>query len=78
MKRIILLIALVSSLFAVDGNLSDRQVSYMQELVKFHGYSCERVIYASQSGWTGKIRLQCNKYVYEIKDIGGRWTVKVN
>ena len=82
MKKIILIAVLVSGLFggSVQGGLTDGQVVAVQKLVQMYGYKCDSVNYASRSNWSGAIRFVCNnnRYVYEVKDVGGRWTVTVD
>ena len=77
MKKIILIVALVSGLFA--GNLNSGQEEALQKFVQHFGYRCDSVSYSNRSRWDGSIRLTCNqnRYVYEIKDVGGNWTVRV-
>lgn len=81
MKKIILALSLASCLFAgsVKGNLSDSQVKAVQDLIVEYGYRCDSVNFAMISNWDGSIRVTCNdsRYVYEVKDVGGNWTVRV-
>lgn len=83
MKKAILVIAmvmgLVSTANATEGNLTDSQVKAVKGLVVLYGYRCDSVNFAMRSNWDGSIRFVCNNnsYVYEVKDVGGNWTVKV-
>ena len=81
MKKIILALSLASGLFAgsVQGGLTDTQVEAVQGLIIAYGYKCDWVNNAMRSNWDGSIRVVCNdhSYVYELKDVGGNWTVKV-
>lgn len=83
MKKILFFIG---ALFCINtlnaetkGGLADSQVEAVQQLIHLYGYRCDSVNYASRSAWDGSIRVTCNesKYVYELKDVGGNWTVKV-
>lgn len=81
MKKMILGLCTASLLFAgnVKGDLTDSQVSAVQNLIIAYGYKCDDVNFAMRSSWDGSIRVTCNenRYVYEVKDVGGNWTVKV-
>ncbi len=83
MKKIffttIAFLSLVTTLNATDGNLTNSQVDAVKKLVKLYGYRCDSVNFAMRSSWDGSIRFVCNnnRYVYEVKDVGGNWTVKV-
>ncbi|MFA6741014.1 MAG: hypothetical protein WCR78_05925 [Arcobacteraceae bacterium] len=83
MKRIIfifgIIICISNTLNAVDGNLTENQINSLQKLIVLSGYTCDDVKSAIHSSWDGSIRVSCNnnRYVYEIEDIGGQWTVKV-
>ena len=74
-----LMICISTTLNAVDGNLTENQVDAVQKLIKVYGYKCDIVNFAMRSNWDGSIRTTCNdnRYVYEVKDVGGTWTVKV-
>lgn len=83
MKKIILgLCTLISLSFAgnVKGNLTNEQVVAVQALIQLYGYRCDRVNFAMRSNWSGVIDVSCNdsRYSYDIEDVGGRWTVKVD
>lgn len=80
MKKLIIMMMLVSGLFATKGNLTSNQVDAVQKLVQGYGYRCDSVNFANRSNWDGSIRFVCNdnRYVYEVKDVGGRWQVKVD
>lgn len=81
MKSLFLVLALTvtSSLYAVQGNLTGEQASTLQALIIAVGYKCDTVNFAMRSSWDGSYRVTCNdnRYVYEVKDVGGNWTVKV-
>lgn len=68
-----------NTLYATDGNLTPSQVDAVQKLIQLYGYKCDDVNFAMRSSWDGSIRVTCNenRYVYEVKDVGGNWTVKV-
>jgi len=75
-------VALIASLgFSglVAQEITKTQKEGLQGLVMLYGYKCDSVSYASRSSWDGSFRVTCNnnRYVYEVKDVGGRWTVKV-
>lgn len=49
-----------------------------QELVKAYGYRCNTITAFSRSAWDGSFRITCDRrYVYRIKDVGGRYVVEV-
>lgn len=83
MKKIFISMSLVvgyySALHATDGNLTASQVEAVQKLIQLYNYRCDSVNFALRSTWDGSIRVTCNenRYVYEVKDVGGTWTVKV-
>lgn len=83
MKKIFVCLMLFTgsiSLFgATTGNLTEAQIDAVQNLIRAYGYRCDGVNFALRSNWDGSISVSCNenKYSYEIKDIGGNWTVKV-
>ncbi len=74
-----LMICISTTLNAVDGNLTGNQVDAVQKLIQAYGYKCDTVNFAMRSNWDGSIKTTCNdnRYVYELKDVGGTWTVKV-
>lgn len=78
MKSLVLVLIISISLFA--NELSSGAVKEVQQLIKSSGYKCDTIDNTpSFSSWDGSIKVICNnfKYVYEVKDIGGKWTVKV-
>ncbi len=78
MKKIILIVTL--GMLALNAQeITKTQKEGLQGLVMLYGYKCDSVSYASRSSWDGNFRVTCNnnRYVYEVKDVGGRWTVKV-
>lgn len=78
MKKLLLIAVLLSCVYA--NQLSSGAVEEVQNLIKRSGYKCDTVTnQPSFSSWDGSVRVVCNnnRYTYEIKDIGGRWTVFV-
>ena len=77
MKKVILLVCLVSVLVA--GEMSQAHKELAGKLVRVFGYSCATVDNAIRSSWDGSITVYCDghRYKYEVKDVGGRWQVKV-
>lgn len=78
MKVLLLGVALLSGVVAKD--LSEGAVLEVQKLIKLYGYKCDTIDNKpSFSSWDGSVKVICNnfKYVYEVKDVGGNWTVKV-
>jgi hypothetical protein len=76
---LVFLFFMSSNLVAAQGNLTDSQITAVQSLIIVKGYKCDTVNFAMRSNWDGSIRVTCNdnRYVYELKDVGGNWTVKV-
>ena len=78
MKSLLLFLAVFSGVFA--NELSKGAVLEAQSLIKAYGYKCDTIDNKpSFSSWDGSVKIICNnfKYVYELKDVGGNWTVKV-
>ena len=78
MKKLLLVAVLLSGVYA--NQLSSGAVAEVQSLIRAYGYKCDTVTnQPSFSSWDGSVRVICNnnRYTYEIKDIGGRWTVFV-
>jgi len=63
-----------------ESNINDLQAMLLAKVVKSFGYTCRSISAASQSQWSGNYKLICNdyKYVYHIKDVGGRIVVEVD
>lgn len=84
MKKIILGLILSLSVSLADdkvqGNLTAKEIQAVQTLIIFNGYRCDFVNFALRSSWSGMIDVSCNnnRYSYDIKDVGGRWTVTVD
>lgn len=82
MKKVILIVMLVSGLFggSVKGNLADSQVVAVQKMIKLYGYKCDVVNFAMRSSWSGMIDVSCNnyRYSYDLEDKGGRWVVTID
>jgi len=78
MKKIILIVTL--GMLALNAqSVTKTQKGALQGLVKLYGYKCDSVNFALRSNWDGSFSVSCNnnRYSYKIKDVGGRWTVKV-
>ena len=78
MKSLFLVLAFFGTLIAQE--LSSGAVKDAQQLIKAHGYKCDTIDNKpSFSSWDGSVKVICNnfRYVYELKDVGGNWTVTV-
>lgn len=77
MKKLILLLIVCAALFS--GELTQQQKDLAGRLVEIKGYSCKKVDNAIRSNWDGSITVYCDNhsYHYEVKNVGGRWQVKV-
>lgn len=54
-------------------------VQALTTLVQLNGYRCDSVSALIKYVWGNGYTLNCNQfqYTYEIKDVGGRWSVEV-
>lgn len=78
MKILLSLCIILGSMFAQQ--LSPSAVQGAQDMVILSGYKCDTVSNQPHfSQWDGSVTVICNnnRYVYELKDVGGRWTVRV-
>ena len=78
MKYLLLVTMLLSGVYA--NQLSSGAVKEAQQLIRAYGYKCDTVDNKPYfSSWDGSVRVVCNnnRYTYELKDVGGRWTVTV-
>ena len=78
MKKIFLALCFIGTL-AFTQELSPKAKEAARSIVLIYGYTCDFVDFSHRSSWDGSIRLSCNgaRYVYELKDEGGIWKVKV-
>lgn len=76
MKKVILVLLMVGSLFA---DLTQEEKDLSGRLVKVLGYRCDTVDNARRSVYDGSITVYCNgfSYSYELKNRGGRWQIEV-
>lgn len=77
MKKLMVMTSLTALLFGSELTIDQKEAA--QAFIKLYGYRCDSVNYAMRSSWDGSIRVTCNQsqYVYELKDVGGNWRVKV-
>lgn len=78
MKYLLLVTMLLSGVYA--NQLSSEAVKGAQAMIILSGYKCDTVYNKPYfSSWDGSVRVVCNnnRYTYELKDVGGRWTVTV-
>jgi hypothetical protein len=80
MKYLLLVTMLFSGAYAVETNMTPKQVQAAQKLIKLYRYKCDTVDSALRSPWDGSISVSCNgfRYNYELEDVGGRWKVTVD
>ena len=78
MRFLLIFTMLLGGVYAQE--LSQDAVKAVKSMIVLNGYRCDTIDNTpSFSSWDGSIKVICNnfKYVYEVKDVGGRWTVKV-
>ena len=78
MKYLLVISMLLSGVYA--NQLSSGAVQEAQQLIRAYGYKCDTVDNKPYfSSWDGSVTVNCNnwRYKYELKDVGGRWTVTV-
>ena len=78
MKAVLFLLSLICMLYATQEDLTTAQVLAAQKTIKESGYTCDTVDGKPFFSDSYTIEISCNdRYRYLLKDIGGRWIVKV-
>ena len=76
MKYLLLVTMLLSGIYAKD--LSQEAVLEVQNYIKKIGYKCDTVDGKPFFSDAYTVQFSCNnRYRYELKDVGGRWIVRV-
>ena len=85
-----LLLATLFATFAASANIpyggeqrhikSKEGAQAAAKLVRAYGYRCDSITAFQPMVFSSGFTLKCNnfRYSYDIKDVGGRWTVTVN